>query len=211
MRRWQFAFVVTALALLLQGCGTTMIRSDVTTFHEWPADLPDKSYVFERTKEQENDLEYRNYENLVRVELKRLGFVEAPDIQSARLKAALRYGINARDVRVSYPVVADPLWYGSPWRGSYGPYYSPFYSPFYDPFWYGPPAVGRREENYQLFTRELHVSLARAADGKKLYDTTVVSEGRNGSLAAIMPYMVRSAFADFPGKSGAPRRVELKS
>ena len=28
--------------------------------------------------------------------------------------------------------------------------------------------------------------------------------------AAVMPYMVRSAFTDFPGKSGVPHYVELK-
>jgi len=56
----------------------------------------------------------------------------------------------------------------------------------------------------------LHVVIMQAADGKKLYDTTVVSEGSNGSLAAIMPYLVRSMFADFPGKNGVPRQVELK-
>jgi hypothetical protein len=54
------------------------------------------------------------------------------------------------------------------------------------------------------------VVIARAANGRKLFDTTVVSEGSNGSLPAVMPYLVRSAFTDFPGKSGVPRQVELK-
>lgn len=216
MKRWKFAFVLAALTLLLQGCATTptTIRSDVTAFHEWPAQMQDKSYAFERSKEQENDLEYRNYENLVREQLQRLGFIEAQDTASARLKATLAYSISGRDVRISYPVVVDNYWpgawpgyYGYPWRG----YYSPFYSPFYDPFWYGPPMVDRREENYVLFTRRLRFKLAQASTGKMLYDVTVVSEGRNGNLAAVMPYMVRSAFSDFPGPSGVPRRIELKT
>ncbi|WP_335340191.1 hypothetical protein [Collimonas arenae] len=38
-----------ALMLLLGGCAT-VIRSDVTAFNEWPADLPNKSYVFEHTR-----------------------------------------------------------------------------------------------------------------------------------------------------------------
>ncbi len=53
MKRWKFAFVLAALALLLQGCATTpTISSDVTAFHEWPAQMQDKSYAFERSKEQ---------------------------------------------------------------------------------------------------------------------------------------------------------------
>jgi hypothetical protein len=198
---------ILAVSTLIAGCGT-IIRSDVTTFHEWPDALPDKSYVFERTKEQNDSLEYRNYENLVRYELNRLGFTEAPASTKPALKAALTYSINGRDVREVYPVVvhpypfAHPYWYGPAWRG--------YYSPFYDPFWYGPPIVEQRVSQYQLFNRQLRISLARMTDSKKLFETTVVSEGTNGTLATIMPYMVRSAFAEFPGKSGVPRRIELK-
>jgi hypothetical protein len=39
---------------------------------------------------------------------------------------------------------------------------------------------------------------------------TVKSEGTNSSLAAVMPYLVRSAFAEFPGENGVPRQIELK-
>ena len=194
---------ILAVSTLVAGCGT-IIRSDVTTFHEWPDALPDKSYVFERTKEQNDSLEYRSYENLVRNELNRLGFTEAPASTKPALKAAISYSINGRDVREVYPVVVHPYpyWYGPAWRGYYGP--------FYDPFWFGPPVVEQRVSQYQLFNRQLRVSLTRLSDNKRLFETTVVSEGTNGSLAAVMPYMVRSAFAEFPGTSGVPRRIELK-
>jgi hypothetical protein len=52
--------------------------------------------------------------------------------------------------------------------------------------------------------------IAGNKDGKKLFDVTVNSDGDNGSLAFAMPYMVRSAFTDFPGKSGVPHRIDLK-
>lgn len=200
MKSW-LIIALLALSTLLAGCATT-IRSEVTTFQEWPAHLPDKTYVFERTKEQNNDLEYRNYENLVRVELNRLGFTEASETRPPTLKVTLNYGIEVRDVHEVYPVVVDPYWPGPAWRGYYGP--------FYDPFWYWPPVVEQRESDYQLFTRHLRIAITRIADGKKLYETTVVSQGTNGSLAAVMPYMVHSAFVDFPGKSGVPHYVELK-
>lgn len=206
MKSWVSVFILAASALL-SGCGT-FIRTDVTSFHEWPSTLPDKSFVFERTKEQNDSLEYLNYENLVRAELTRLGFIEAPATTKPALKAAIGYSINGRDVREVYPVVLNPspYWYGPAWRGYYGPYYGPFY----DPFWFGPPIVETRVSQYQLFTRQLRVMLARMSDGKKMWETTVVSEGSNGNLAVVMPYLVRSAFADFPGKSGVPRQIELK-
>lgn len=197
---------LAALTLLLGGCAT-VIRSDVTAFNEWPADLPNKSYVFEHTAAQSNDLEYRNYENLVGAELQGLGFNPAGDT-APQLKVALRYDIAARDVRVVEPVVADPMWYGP-----YGPYgwgRPGLYSPFYDPFWYAPQVVGQREYNYQLFQRRLNIAITRAGNGQKLYDVTVTSEGKMNSLPAVMPYLIRSAFTDFPGKSGVTHQVKLK-
>jgi len=208
MTRWLTIGIFAILGALLSGCAST-IRSNVTAFHDWPANLQEKTYVFERTKEQNDSLEYLNYENLVRAELNRLGFRDAPAGITPTLKVSMSYGIRGRDVREVYPVVVNsypfayPYWYAPTWRGGY-------YGPFYDPFWYSPPIVEQRVSQYQLFTRELRITIARMSDGKKLHETTVVSEGTNGSLAAVMPYMVRSAFAEFPGPSGVPRRIELK-
>jgi hypothetical protein len=212
MKRWVIALAAIS-TLLLSGCASYSVKSNVTAFHEWPATLQEKTYVFERTKDQDNSLEYRNYENLVRSELARLGFTEASTTQTPKLKAMLDYNISVRDVREIYPVVVNSGWpgpyWGPYWRGPYRRgYYYP--GPYYDPFWYGSPMVQQRETNYQVFTRRLHVLLAQAPDNKRLHEVTVVSEGGNGSLAAIMPYMVKSAFQDFPGQSGVPRVVELK-
>ena len=213
--RIRLSLFSAALCLLLTGCATT-IRSNVTAFHDWPAELRNKSYVLERTAQQENNLEHRAYENMLRNELLQLGLVEAANLQSAGLKLAMSYSINVRDVRVVQPVLVDPWYvssfYGPRWRGHgyYSPYYSPFYGPFYSPFWYGPPVVQQRETRYQLADRELRVVISQAADSKRLYDVTVNSEGTNTSLAAVMPYMIRSAFTDFPGENGVPRRIELK-
>lgn len=205
MTRWMKVTLLAIASSVLAGCGTT-IRSNVTTFHDWPAQLPNNSYVFERTREEDASLEYRSYENLVRAELNRLGLVEAPPSVTPALKAKMQYSMQVRDVREVYPVVINPHWYAPAWRLRHGP----FYDPFYDPFWYGPAVVQQREDNYQIFTRQLRIALARFPDGPNLYETTVVSEGQNGSLATVMPYLVRSAFKDFPGPSGVTRQVELR-
>ncbi len=202
--------LILAAMLLLSGCASTMIRSDVTAFHEWPAQLPGKSFVFERTRAQDNNLEYSSYENLVRAELLRLGFTETAINAKPALKVTLAYQVTDRDVRLVQPIVVHPGGWGP---GYYGPrwpgyrYYDPF---FYDPFWYAPPVVSYQESNYRLYKRQLQVAIARTADAKKLFDVTVVSEGQHPSLAAVMPYMVKSAFSEFPGPSGVPRRVELE-
>ena len=204
------------MVALLAGCASTF-RSDVTVFHAWPAELPDKSFAFELEKSPEGTLEYQFYQQLVSAELHRLGFTAALSAPAAALRVALDYDIQGRDVRVVQPVLVDPYWYGgafyaSPYHrhgGWHSGFYGSFYGPFYDPFWYEPPIVAYQQSDYRVYHRQLHIVITRSGDGKKLYDVTVTSEGRNGSLAAAMPYMVRSAFADFPGKSGVARQVEL--
>jgi hypothetical protein len=206
MRLWLWPILLAGM--LLGGCAS-VVKNDVIAFHDWPADLQDKSYVFEPKPEQKNNLEYQSYQGLVRTELQRLGFTPAQSPQSANLQVALDYRIDVRDVKVVQPMYSDPYW---PYW--YGPYYGPrwhgYYGPFYDPFWYpGPVVTGYQESQYQVFQRHLNVQITRK-DGKKLYDVTVNSDGGNASLAFAMPYMVRAAFQDFPGKNGVPRRVNLK-
>lgn len=206
MKRLLGALLVAGSALLA-GCATT-ITSDVTAFHAWPADLKDKSFAFTPVKGQEESLEYRNYEQLVRNELLRLGFSDA-NATKAALKVSFSYGMQSGTVVVTQPMY-DPFWYGPGypgyrgWRGRpYGPW-GP--GPFYDPFW-GPPM---QTTAFPVFQRRLHLEIARADGGQKLYEVTVDSEGREATLPMAMPYMVRSAFSDFPGPSGVPRHVELK-
>ena len=191
-------------ALMLSGCAGTIVRSEVTAFHEPVTNYGDKTYAFSRDAQQENDLEYRSYENLVRGELLRLGFTEAA---GARLQVSMRYQVEARDMRVIEQVVVDP-WYG-PGFGRYRYPYG-FYGPYADPFWFAPPIIQPVERRFVSYSRRLDVTIARAAERKNLYQVVVNSEGQNPSLAAVMPAMVKSAFADFPGPSGVPRVLEVK-
>lgn len=203
-----------ALGLLLSGCAST-IRSDVTTFHQWPADLPDKSYVFEAPAAQDDTLELRSYQNVVRGELGRLGFREAGASAAPALKVAMRFTTTDVPVRVIEPFYP----YYSSMRFAYAsPFYRPhwggrrhgggFYSPFYDPFVYGMPMYAESVEHY--YKREVQVAIKSAADGRRLFDVTVHNTSREPSSPVIMPVLVQSAFVGFPGVSGAARRVELK-
>jgi hypothetical protein len=207
-------FAVTAVALttlLLGGCATT-IRSDVTTFHQWPAQIEDKSYVFETPPSFDNTLEYQSYQNLVRGQLAQLGFTEA-NTGAPALKVGMRFTTTDVPVRVVEPTM--PMFYDSYYR--FGPrYYSRFgprgrfagwYHPFYDPFWSPYPAYQVSIEHQ--YRRELQVSIKDKTD-KRLFDVTVHNVSRELSTPVVMPALVQSAFAGFPGPSGVARRVELQ-
>ncbi len=212
MRPWLIIFSICMSAILV-GCTTTpVVRSEVTTFHEWPSNLQHATYAFEPGPKQQNNLEYRAYQSLIQEALDKLGFRAASTGTAAQIKVKFQYGMDARDMRVVDQVPVDPAFYYplySPYWGS--PYWgSPFggYGGFGDPFWpytYTEP----REFQYVLYTRRLNIKLIQASDNRDLFDVNVVSEGRNGNLASVMPYLVQSAFKDFPGTSGVPRRIEL--
>lgn len=208
------AILVTAATLLLSGCATT-IRSDVTVFHEWPAQLPDKSYVFDAAPPAHDTLEYRNYLGMLRGQLAQLGFTEAADPNQAKLKVAMQFSTIDIPVRV---IESDPYWVGPGWSGpGWGRYgyggpwgygrYGGFYRPYYDPFFYGP--VELRETIRHQYERHLRVTI-NTVEGKKLFDVTVQNTSTKAATPFVMPALLTSAFAGFPGENGVPHRVTLQ-
>ena len=204
-----------ALGLLLTGCAST-IRSDVTTFHQWPAELQDKSYVIEAAPAQDDTLELRSYQNLVRGELARLGFREAVTGTPA-LTVSMRFTTTDVPVRVIEPMFPASysraeFMFASPFHHRYGRgrgyWGGGWYSPFYDPFWSGIPQYA--ETIKHVYRRELQVAIKSAADGKRLFDVTVHNNSKTMSTPVVMPALVQSAFVGFPGVNGVARRVELK-
>lgn len=193
-----FAAAVAGLSLLLGGCATT-VTSQVTTFHQWPANLADKTYVFDAPPPQDDTLEYRSYQNLVRGELEHLGFHDAGAAGKPTLAVSMRF--LATDIPVRVIAVSPPFYYDH-W-GWMRPYR---YGYWYDPFWYG------RVDDYieHQYRRELQIGIRSIPDGKRLFDVTVRNLSRNASTPEIMPALVRSAFEGFPGPSGQARVVELK-
>lgn len=202
----RFACVaVAAMALLLGGCATT-IRSDVTTFQQWPATIADKSYAFEAPAAQEDTLEYRSYQDLVRAELAKLGFAEAagkPALLVSMRFTTVEQPIRVVEVRDPFFMYPSHQWYLRPrfshWYGGY--------HPFYDPIWARPAVVADDVEN--VYQRQLQVAI-KDAGGKRLFDVTVQNVSKVASTPAMMPALVHSAFVGFPGPNGVARKVELK-
>lgn len=210
------ACLVTAFCLLLSGCATK-VRSEVTAFHQWPATTTGKAFIFTHQGGEPSGLERQSYENLIRDELIRVGLADAGIGQDPTLTVSFDALVTARDVRVIETVLVDS-WYGTPWYGPgyYSPYWGgwpgysyPYSSPFYGPFGSGMPVAREQERRYTVYYRELKLKIIDNASNQPLYEVTVRSEGKEGNLAKIMPYLVRSAFSDFPGKSGTPRVIEM--
>jgi hypothetical protein len=190
-----------ALSLsLLAGCATP-IRSDLTVFHEWPAEAP-RTYRFAANQEQLGSLEHASYRSLIRGELARVGFAES---NTPRFEVRFDYEITPRvDRLVEYasPYYFQP-WFGFGTWGSHGGL--SFSAPW--PGWGGTYAV-ERQQTWYGYRLELVITDLAAA-GKRVFEATAVTGGSTESIAPAMPYLARSVFADFPGRSGLTRRVEV--
>lgn len=200
--------VLSALPLLLSGCATT-ISSQVIAFHDWPATLPEKTFVFEPPATQAADLEYLSYQKLVAAELHRLGLMEAQPADIARLRVAFDYNTNLRNVVISQAVRPDPFMRGFvPYSfRSHGLRQRGY---FYDPFWMDWSGVEYYQWETAVFQRQIHIKISEVSGNKKLYEATVDNAGMEPATATIMPYLIQSAFIGFPGKSGIPHQVNLK-
>lgn len=194
--RWALAGALAA-ASLLAGCAST-VTSQVTAFRQpgW-TDNPPRTYAFDRTAAQQNDLERQTYEAWTADQLAGHGFAAAPR-GSARYLVRLDYSAATRLAQVRQPVYPDPYWGPGPWspaRGPWGPW--------------GPWGPQYVDTTVQVPFYAYHVEIDEAATGKRVYQVTAQTQGGDGSLAGVMPYLIRSAFASFPAPNAQPILVEL--
>jgi hypothetical protein len=198
---------------LLSGCAS-IIRSEVTAFHQWPTSPAAQSFGFVIGDASSQTLENQRYEQLISAELQKLGMSEALVAEQPQLLVSFKTSVHAREMRVIETILVDS-WYGTPWYGPgfYYPYSSwPGYGPsLYGPGWVGRPRVQRLEHRYTVFDHELKLTITDAITKQSLYEGTVRSEDKQGNLTKMMPYLVSSLFVEFPGKSGVPQRIELKA
>jgi len=191
-------------AVLLTGCASTVV-TDVTAFRQpgWENDPP-RTYSFEHTQAQAAELERQTYEQWLASALAGVGFEQVPEAQ-ARYRVSMEYDAAPGIVRVAETVYPDP-WYG-PW----GPYWGPgFYGPWgpwgWPGYWPPPQTVWR---DVPATFASLRVYFKDARTGQRVYQVTAQNQAENGNPAAMMPYLIRSAFTEFPAESGRPRRVTL--
>ena len=206
-----FLLALLILSALVSGCATK-IRSEVTSFHQWPDNMSGRSFSFVHQDDEAKSLERQSYENLLRTELLKLGLVEQTTGAVAQLAVRLDYRITGRDVRVIETVLVDP-WYGTPW---YGPgFYNPYWGwhgygpPYYGPMWPSMPVAREQSRRYSIFQRELRIRISDYASEKTWFEVTAKSEGEQGNLAIVMPYLVQAAFKEFPGTTGVPRMIDV--
>jgi len=185
-----------AATVLLTGCAS-YVTTNVTAFQNWNGHDADRSYTFKRSADQQNNLEQSTYEGLVNNQLAIYGFKQV-DAQHAHYAVSLLYDISNHSTMVSQPVAYGPVWRGGWYGGWYGP------------MPYGPVSVIYDTQPYPLFVKTLSIRISDLShNGLEVYNVTAGNSGPDGSLLAAMPYLVRSALANFPMPNGTVIQVNL--
>lgn len=191
------AVPVTASAImLLSGC-TTYVSTQVTAFSNWSGSDATRAYAFARTAAQQNSIEQATYEQWVANELDAYAFRQVP-AADARYLVGLSY-----ETRGDTVTVTQPVFYGNPWP-------SPFWRPIGPWGGFGPFPPDYVTQSYPVFTHTLGIRITERASGKEVYNVTARNTDEDSSLVHAMPYLVRSALADFPLANGVVRTVRLR-
>jgi hypothetical protein len=75
--------------------------------------------------------------------------------------------------------------------------------------WPSMPMAREQSRRYSVFQREIRIRMTDQPSQKTWFEVSVRSEGEQGNLALVMPYLVQAAFKDFPGTDGVPRMIEM--
>ena len=192
-------------ALALSACvGPRYVTSDVTRFHTLPAAPSGQSFAITALdKEQEQSLEFKQYADLVNAKLSALGLKQSSGGPSkADYVVTLKYSVEgpSPDVRSRTSSVSIGYGFGGPhWRG-FGAY---------DPFY----------ENYastqQVYVRRIELNIYKASSygspsPERVFEGRALSEGLNGQVVPVMPYILDALFKDFPGASGSTKTVRVE-
>jgi hypothetical protein len=195
--RWtrHATLLLATLTVLLSGC-TTYVTTQVTAFSDWSGNDATRTYAFTRAADQQNNLELTTYERIVANELAMHAFRQVDSAQ-ARYLVGLSYGTRSDMVTVAQPV------YYNPWP-------APYWGRPFDPWGpWGPFPTAYVNQSYPIFTHLLGVRITERATGKEVYNVTARNSGDESSLVRAMPYLARSALADFPLSNGVVKTVKI--
>jgi Domain of unknown function (DUF4136) len=195
--RWILGLLVSGL---LAGCaGPGTLRSDVSSYGDWPPDRRPGSYAFERLPSQQAQAAFQSaLEAAALPALQAAGF--EPSAEGAAPELLVQVG--GRVTQTGYAVWDDPFW----WRGGY--YGSGYRGRWAGPGWGWPgPGWGYYGYNYvPRYESEVALLIRERSSGKPLYEARARSDNA-GTSGETLRAMFEAALKDFPATGINPRSV----
>ncbi len=201
----------TALLLTaLLGACASPITTRVTRFNQWPADAAGSTFSFRTPVNAGRELEQASYEGHVQAALEKMGLKRAPAGQLGRIQAEVSTSQRSEAKTYVQPIYQNNLVFLPPFRDASGRLFPGVWAP--DPF--GPHYVGDRLVNLTVYSASLRLRLLDAQPGppgqfRTVFESRALYEGDSDNLPAVVPYLVRAVFDDFPGQNGQVRTVKF--
>lgn len=200
IRRVRLSGLVIAATLLVAGCASP-IRHQVMVFHDWPADLNQRSFKFATAGTDADDLKRRTWESVIGKELANGGFSQSDD---PALEISFTFQTRERRIRQQY----------------YHPHFSPYFTFGHSFRWGGlsisGPLWGWHGYPYPVVTtvyeHELNITMKQLRSGEpvKVFEGSSVTRENGVSPVQALPLLVRAILKDFPGQSGVVRTITFE-
>lgn len=195
-------FVLILAPVLFTGCAAPN-RGVVTSVNQSSVQTPEKSYVLLAPAGEADTLEMRSYQELVRNELARMGFREAPADSPLALRIGVRYKVNEVPVRV---VLTRRTHASASSRGNFDDMFGPRswgFASAKDTA--SAPFLSRPETtvlNKSGANREFEVAIL-GSDGEQLFSATARKLSDDTATPTVLPALVHSALAEFARKNAS--------
>lgn len=198
MKRLTKYFTLCLASVALASCAS-QLRSDVSSWHQLQRPSGETFVIVAKDGAKRGSIEFAHYAEMISQQLQRIGYNAARSSEQPQLVVRIDYGISDGRSQVrSYGG------YGHFGYGHYGYYGHPW------GYGYGYPHYYNDVRSYTVYTRRLEMEIAPASNNAvNLFESKVISDGRNNRLQEVMPYLVEAMFQDFPGPSGVTRRVTV--
>ena len=199
MRR-HICIAIGLAALLAAGGCATQIRSEVSTFGNWPADRQPDTYVFERLPSQQDQPDQQRLEDAARPAIEAAGFKPAANAPAADVAVLL----GTRVVASAFSPFDDPIWWGGGLHRSrfgHGGFGSGFGVGYGSGFAFGVDDPWRRH------VREVSVLIRDRKSGNVVYESHATSDGVLTLTPALMTAMFQAALTPFPTTDPKARSV----
>ncbi len=227
-------WLASACLLLLAGCASPRLAATVTRFHQWPARAEGVSYTIAPMPVQDPSadwlvpqplpaekpavhvnlpaLEYQTYAAYLDRALQAQGLVPAAQPAQARMVVNMAVQAQTGVVQERVLTMRPMVWLGyggAHWRSGMLLHTSWHHGYDSDIFGWNERMVSRPVQSYRLRIWVDDRGLAGKAltGAPTVFDARAEYMGRPVALAAVMPYLIRAVFEDFPGANGQTRQL----
>ncbi|MBM3514229.1 MAG: DUF4136 domain-containing protein [Alphaproteobacteria bacterium] len=197
--------LVAVAAVMLGACASPRyVTSDVTRYHTLPATPAGQTFAIVATDtEQEQSIAFRQFSDQLNAKLTGAGLRQfTGDAGKPDYVATLKYAVSgpSPDVRTRNSSVG--IGYGV-WNRGWG------FGAAWDPW------SSNYSNTEQVYSRRVELDIYKGpswgtANPERVFEGRALSEGLNGQVEPVMPYIIDALFQDFPGASGTTRTVRVE-